>query len=69
MPRLDGFGAIDAVRADRRHPGLPLLVLPTESAQELKDRARRATASGWIVKPFDETKLVSAMRRVAAKEV
>jgi two-component system chemotaxis response regulator CheY len=69
MPRLDGFGFIDAVRADRRHRGLPILVLTTESAQELKDRARRAGATGWIVKPFHETKLVSAIRRVTGREV
>ncbi|WP_371039013.1 MULTISPECIES: response regulator [unclassified Rhodosalinus] len=69
MPRLDGFGFIDAVRADRRHRGLPILVLTTESAQELKERARRAGATGWIVKPFDEAKLVSAIRRVAARQV
>ena len=69
MPVMDGFGFIEAVRADRRHRGLPILVLTTESAQELKDRARRAGATGWIVKPFDEAKLVSAIRRVAARRV
>ncbi len=30
------------------------------------DRARRAGASGWIVKPFDSVKLVNAINRVAA---
>ena len=69
MPKLDGFGFIDAVRADRRHKGLPILVLTTESAQALKDRARASGATGWIVKPFDEVKLVSAIRRVAARQV
>ncbi|TMV71378.1 response regulator [Thioclava sp. BHET1] len=66
MPRLDGFGFIEAVRGKTHLRGLPILVLTTESAADLKDRARRAGATGWIVKPFDETKLVSAIRRVAA---
>ncbi len=69
MPRLDGFGFIEAVRADRKHRGLPILVLTTESAETLKDRARKAGATGWIVKPFDEEKLVAAIRRVAAREI
>jgi two-component system chemotaxis response regulator CheY len=69
MPKLDGFGFIDAVRADRRHRGLPILVLTTENAEALKDRAREAGATGWIVKPFHELKLVSAIRRVAARQV
>jgi len=66
MPRLDGFGFIEAVRGERRYRGLPILVLTTESAPELKARARDAGATGWIVKPFDEGKLVVAIERVAA---
>ncbi len=66
MPRLDGFGFIAAVRGQAHLSGLPILVLTTESAAELKEKARRAGATGWIVKPFDEVKLVSAIRRVAA---
>lgn len=66
MPRLDGFGFIEAVRGQDRHRGTPILVLTTESAPELKARARAAGATGWIVKPFNPTKLVDAIRRVAA---
>lgn len=66
MPRLDGFGVIEAVRAGTAYSALPILVLTTESAPDLKDRARRSGATGWIVKPFDDTKLVSAIRRITA---
>lgn len=66
MPRMDGFGLIDAVRNGAERPTTPILVLTTESAQELKDRARRAGATGWIVKPFDRDKLVAAIHRVAS---
>ena len=65
MPRLDGFGFIDAVRKQDRHRATPILVLTTESAPELKARARAAGATGWIVKPFDPEKLVRALRMVA----
>ncbi|MCC6007141.1 MAG: response regulator [Rhodobacteraceae bacterium] len=68
MPRLDGFGFIEAVRQGLRNRSLPILVLTTESAPELKDRARRAGATGWIVKPFDEARLISAIRRVTLRE-
>ncbi|SEO54374.1 two-component system, chemotaxis family, response regulator CheY [Salinihabitans flavidus] len=66
MPRLDGFGFIEGVRNQPFLRGLPILVLTTESAPELKERARSAGATGWIVKPFDEVKLVAAIRRVLA---
>jgi two-component system chemotaxis response regulator CheY len=66
MPRMDGFGFIEAVRQDAKYRAVPILVLTTESDEEKKLRARRAGATGWIVKPFDPVKLVSAIRRVAA---
>jgi two-component system chemotaxis response regulator CheY len=66
MPRLDGFGFIEAVRSNDQFRAIPILVLTTESMGEKKDRARRAGATGWIVKPFDPVKLVSAINRVAA---
>jgi two-component system, chemotaxis family, chemotaxis protein CheY len=66
MPRMDGFGFIAGVRGDGRHRAVPILVLTTESDAAKKDKARRAGATGWIVKPFDPIKLVEAIRRVAA---
>ncbi len=65
MPRLDGFGFIEHVRRDSTHRAVPILVLTTESDAEKKNRARRAGATGWIVKPFHPVKLVDAIRRVA----
>jgi two-component system chemotaxis response regulator CheY len=67
MPRMDGFGFIEEVRRDPSRTGVPILVLTTESAAELKERARRLGATGWIVKPFDEVKLVAAIRRVSGR--
>lgn len=66
MPRMDGFGFIEGVRANQRHRATPILVLTTESDAEKKARARAAGATGWIVKPFNPEKLVDAIRRVAA---
>jgi len=66
MPRLDGFGFIEQVRTDSRFLGVPILVLTTESSADKKSLARRAGATGWIVKPFDSTKLVDVVRRVTA---
>ncbi len=66
MPRMDGFGFIEAVRGQGAHRTIPILVLTTESDDDKKQRARAAGATGWIVKPFDPSKLVAAIRRVAA---
>ena len=65
MPRLDGFGFIDALRSRDDTRTIPILVLTTESSNDLKTRARTAGATGWIVKPFAQDKLVRALRMVA----
>lgn len=64
MPRLDGFGLVEAMRSKAEHRNLPILVLTTESSDEKKARARAAGATGWIVKPFEPVKLAAAIRRV-----
>ncbi|RYH09736.1 response regulator [Tropicimonas sp. IMCC6043] len=69
MPRLDGFGFIEAVRRQKAYRATPILVLTTESAPELKARARAAGATGWIVKPFDPAKLIRALHMVAGPGV
>ncbi len=66
MPKMDGFGFIEASRQRTKARLVPILVLTTESAPELKARARAAGATGWIVKPFDEEKLLWAIERVAS---
>jgi two-component system chemotaxis response regulator CheY len=66
MPKMDGFGLIEAVRKDSRYRKVPILVLTTESDAAKKMRAKEAGATGWIVKPFEPTKLIAAIRRVAA---
>jgi two-component system, chemotaxis family, chemotaxis protein CheY len=64
MPRLDGYGVIQAIRSGQGNRTVPILVLTTESADHLKVKAREAGATGWIVKPFDDATLVSIVRRV-----
>ena len=66
MPRMNGFEFIEGVRRSDAYRAIPILVLTTESDPANKDRARKAGATGWVVKPFDATKLAEAIRRVAA---
>jgi two-component system, chemotaxis family, chemotaxis protein CheY len=66
MPRLDGFGLIERVRAQSRFEGLPILVLTTEATPEKRERARSGGATGWIIKPFDADRLEAAIRRVVS---
>jgi two-component system chemotaxis response regulator CheY len=64
MPNKDGFGVIDDIRQGDSNKSVPVLVLTTESGAALKERARKAGATGWIVKPFDHGALVAVIKRL-----
>ncbi len=64
MPNMNGFGVIEAIRHGGKNKRVPILVMTTESSTVLKERARNAGATGWIVKPFDDVSLVDVLRRV-----
>jgi two-component system chemotaxis response regulator CheY len=64
MPRLDGLSFIEQARKLPEHAGTPILVLTTETDPAKKDRARKAGATGWVVKPFSPPQLLEALRRV-----
>ena len=66
MPNMDGYGFMEGVRRDPRFRAAPILVLSTKSSAGKKNRARQAGATGWIVKPFQETALLDVIRRVSA---
>ena len=64
MPNKDGFGVNNDIRSGAVNRAVPVLVLTTESGAALKNRARQAGATGWIVKPFDDDALVSVIKRL-----
>jgi two-component system chemotaxis response regulator CheY len=64
MPNLDGIGLIRKVRADARHAGMPIVMLTTESEDGKKAEGKAAGATGWIVKPFDQAKLVAVVKKL-----
>jgi len=64
MPVMDGIEAIGYLREMDQYKNKPIIVLSTESGKEIKAKGRAAGATGWMVKPFDPDKLISALRRV-----
>jgi two-component system chemotaxis response regulator CheY len=64
MPNKDGFGVITDIRNSDTNRAVPVLVLTTESGAALKEKARNAGATGWIVKPFDDASLVAVIKRL-----
>jgi two-component system, chemotaxis family, chemotaxis protein CheY len=64
MPQLDGLGLVRELRALASYKSVPILMLTTESSDEMKQKGRAAGATGWIVKPFDPNRLVDVLKKV-----
>ena len=64
MPRLDGIGLTRKLREHPKFKTVPILILTTESSDQMKQAGRAAGATGWLVKPFDPRKLVDVIRKV-----
>ncbi len=64
MPRLDGLGLTRKLRNDPRFKSIPILILTTESGDLMKQAGRAAGATGWLVKPFDPTRLLEVIQKV-----
>jgi len=64
MPRMDGITLVSELRALPGYRLTPLLLLTTESSQDKKMAGKRAGATGWIVKPFNPTQLLSTLGRL-----
>lgn len=64
MPRMDGVTLVKNLRGLPAYSSTPILILTTESSVEMKTRGKEAGATGWLVKPFDPTKLLEVIKKV-----
>jgi two-component system chemotaxis response regulator CheY len=64
MPRLDGLEMLEVLRG--QYPKLPILMLTTESRVDKVERAKKAGAKAWIIKPFKPELLVEAVTKLTA---
>ena len=67
MPILDGLSLIEKVQSELSLPALNVIMLTTEFASNLKERGKAAGVKGWIVKPFNGTKIIDAIKKMIAK--
>ena len=64
MPRMDGISLTKRLRESPQFKSTPILILTTESSDQIKQAGRAAGATGWLVKPFDPNKLIEVIQKV-----
>ena len=64
MPVMNGLEFLKKFRQHSAGKGIPVILLTTESDEELKRQAKEAGATGWIVKPFKQEQLLAVIKKV-----
>lgn len=64
MPRMDGLKLLERLRDITEYKTIPILMLTTESGDEMKAKGRTAGATGWLVKPFNPESLLEVIKKV-----
>jgi two-component system chemotaxis response regulator CheY len=63
MPNMNGIEMVEKIKSEGH--SVPIVMLTTEGAADLIERAKAAGAKGWLVKPFKPDQLVAAVNKIA----
>jgi PAS domain S-box-containing protein len=62
MPRLDGFGLLQAVRANDALKSVPVLLLSARAGEESRIEGLQSGADDYLVKPFSARELLARVK-------
>lgn len=65
MPEMNGIEMITEIRRKTSKEQLPIVVLTTETSDDMKNKIREAGANAWIAKPFADDVLCNVVRQFA----
>ena len=69
MPVMDGYALIKAIRSERRHASLPIIMVSAELDQRQIARALMAGADEYVMKPFDREILLDKLASLGLAEI
>jgi pilus assembly protein CpaE len=68
LPKIDGYGVAEQIRADEAGKShVPIIMLTSEKEVEQKVRGLRAGADDYLVKPFHQAELLARMRGLLSR--
>ena len=62
MPRIDGFGLLQAIRADDALKEIPVIILSARAGEEARVEGLDAGADDYLTKPFSARELVARVK-------
>jgi two-component system, chemotaxis family, chemotaxis protein CheY len=67
MPRMNGLEMLEHLRLDWATANVPVVILTTEAEGPMIERARKAGAKGWLIKPVTTAHIVSTVVAVTER--
>jgi two-component system chemotaxis response regulator CheY len=64
MPEMNGLELVKEIKEIENFKQKPILILTTENSNEMKQKGKNLGVTGWIVKPFNDEKIVKAITKV-----
>ena len=62
MPIMDGFEAMQRIRAQNKFHSLPIIALTAKAMKEDREKCMQFGASDYLTKPINIDRLLSIMR-------
>lgn len=66
MPQMNGFDLSEQLKQIPALKQKPIIALTTENSVQMKQKGKSIGIAGWITKPFNESKVVGAIKKVLA---
>ena len=67
LPKLDGWGATNALKKNEKTQHIPIIALSAHAMQEHKESALQAGCNDYDTKPVDFARLLSKIEEQLAK--
>jgi len=64
MPEMNGLDLSRSIKSDERYKNKPIIILTTESSEQMKMTGKEIGVTGWMVKPFNDEKLVKSIKMI-----
>jgi len=64
MPNMNGIEFIKAIKQNANNKFTPIIMLTTESSDEMKKQGQAAGAKVWMVKPFKPAQLLMVLQKL-----
>jgi chemosensory pili system protein ChpA (sensor histidine kinase/response regulator) len=66
MPRMDGYELLSSIKKNDRWKDIPVVMITSRAGDKHRQKAVELGASEYLVKPYDDAKLLEIVRDLTA---